>query len=614
MLLRLVCCIFLLTTCILEVGFAVEPWGQLRGPRGSGIVEDDDLPVEFGPEKNQVWRADLPVGKSSPILTAKHVFVTGADGDRLHTVCLDRETGEVLWRREITRVRKDKRNGLNGPAAPTPVTDGTNVYAFFAEYGLVAYGPEGKELWQVPLGPFPNQHGMANSPVLEGDKIYLVADLSSGSFVAAFDKKTGSVVWKKERPDTLGGYATPIVIRPPDAPEQLIVSGPFELTSYATGSGKKLWWMTRLAHQPKSVPAVWNNTVFVSVVNTLGDQTEYDTLLARSDKNSDGRLDRDELATGPGWIRENFGGLDRNQDEILDEAEWTTVLHGTSALWAVRLGGRGDVTETHVRWHQEKSLPNVASPLVYQDVLYLIRNGGILTTLDPESGAVLKRMRLRGAIESYYASPVAGDGRIYIASELGKLSVLSAGRNPEVLALNDFHEEIYATPALADGQIYVRTKTALYCLQEPLLVTRARVGDELTVATLLRHGATDGVKQEALSAAQLANQSDMANLLISAGAVAASGSGDDRMRVPRDVLQSFVGKYAYPRGGYLQIFFEDDVLMIKARGSDYELQPSGPTSFRVLGQEKWEIEFDVQDGKVKSATSVWREVLPLAPE
>ena len=295
------------------------------------------------------------------------------------------------------------RSRLNGPAAPTPVTDGENVYVFFADFGLTAYDLDGNTLWEVPLGPFRSEHGMVSSPVLADGKVFVVADLMNDSFAAAFDTATGKTLWKVDRPNTLGGYATPVVYQPEAGPVELIVPGPFELVSYDADTGEKLWWMTRLAHQPKSFPIIHGDTLYVNVLGLLGTYPPYDKMLERFDQNADGAITQDEL-DNRGWVGRNFTGFDLNRNDRLDEEEWSKVVGAESALWAVRLGGRGDVTDTHVLWNHKKSLPNVPAPVIYKDVLYLVRSGGILTALDPETGQVLKRGRLKGAIDSLVKS------------------------------------------------------------------------------------------------------------------------------------------------------------------------------------------------------------------
>ena len=598
---------------LLVILLAVHPlnaanWPRLRGPAGAGTAETTGLPVEFGLGKSVVWRVDLPPGKSSPILTDDRIFVTAHEGGKLSTICLERVSGKLLWRREIIREREEKRNRRSGPAAPTPVTDGKAVYSFFADFGLVAYDLDGKELWRLPLGPFQSDHGMVASPVVAEGKLYLVADLMFDSYVTALDAATGKTLWKVDRPNTLGGYATPVVYRPSEGPRELIVPGPFQLVSYHADSGKKLWWVSGIAHQPKSVPVIDGDRLYFNVPGLSRNYPPYSKMLEQFDGNSDGAVTRDEFGKKAGWFRNNFPGFDLNRNSLLEEDEWTKLISAESALWAVRLGGRGDVTSTHVLWDLKKSLPDVPSPLIADGVLYLVRNGGILTTVDPQTGQVFKRGRLKEAIDTFYSSPVAGDGKVYAASEKGKVVVVQAGQQWEVLATHDLGEEIYATPALADGRLYLRTMEALYCFKEADLVTAARLGDAEKVKALLAEGGSPTtVLTTALSAAERANHLDIAGLLRKSGAAVDAKVENGAIQVSAELLESYAGVYRHERGWKMEFIVDEGVFLLHNNRGDQAPEPVGPARFRMPGDTPWTLKFHVEDGKVTSVTSTWRD-------
>jgi outer membrane protein assembly factor BamB len=159
-------------------------WPQLRGPNGSGLCENcGQIPTEFGPQKNLVWKTDVPVGNSSPVLVGERIILTAAEGDDLITMSLDRATGKVQWRQSVRAARKEFQHTLNHRAAPTAVTDGKAVYVFFADFGLVAYDLTGKQRWQLPLGPFNSLHGIAASPVYIDGRVLLVADSDTEAVV-----------------------------------------------------------------------------------------------------------------------------------------------------------------------------------------------------------------------------------------------------------------------------------------------------------------------------------------------------------------------------------------------------------------------------------------------
>jgi outer membrane protein assembly factor BamB len=457
----------LLAAC-LAVRALAEDWPQFRGPNGSGVSTSAGLPVEFGPEKGVAWKVRVPAGKSSPVLSSRRIYLTGHEGSARLVVCLDRATGAELWRRSVPAGRSEKRNRLNDPASPTPVTDGENVYAFFQEFGLVAYGPDGEERWRLPLGPFASEHGMASSPILVEGNLVLLADQLEGSYIAAYRVADGTLAWKTPRADFVGGYATPAIFRPAAGSVQLLVPGPYELAGYAAGTGERLWWVRGLGYQPKGVPISGHDAVYFHALGGAeGRFPIFDELLKTIDKDHNGKLAYDE-APAPG-LRKRLKLIDTqfgNSDGEADGDEWKRALKGFeswNALVAIRPGARGDVTPTNVLWRFYKSLPDVPAPLLYQNVLYIVRDGGILTSLDPATGEAFRQGRLPQGTHAYYASPVAADGMLYLASEGGTVTVVRAGPRWEVLATNVLEEECWATPALADGRIYLRTSGSLYC-------------------------------------------------------------------------------------------------------------------------------------------------------
>src|SRR5262245_48866138 len=174
-------------------------WSRFRGPNGAGVSETKNLPAEFGPDKNVIWKTDLPQGFSSPIIHGNRIFLTGRRDESLLTIAVDRTTGKVLWERPAPRNRKEPLDKRNHPAAASAATDGQYVSVFFGDFGLVTYDVNGKELWKQPLGPFNNIYGMGASPVMVGDKVVLSCDQSTNSFIAAWDKKTGKERWRTPR-------------------------------------------------------------------------------------------------------------------------------------------------------------------------------------------------------------------------------------------------------------------------------------------------------------------------------------------------------------------------------------------------------------------------------
>jgi len=444
-----------------------EGWSRFRGPNGSGISATTHLPSEFGPDKNVVWKTPLPFGHSSPALTRDRIFLTAVRADNLVTICLDRHSGRILWEREAPRPRKEKLDPRNGPAGPTPATDGTNVYVFFADFGLLSYDVDGRERWRVPLGPFNNLYGMGASPVLVGDLVVLACDQNTGSFIIAIGQQDGRVRWKTPRPEAHSGHSTPILFTPAGAATQIIVPGSFLLTAYSAANGDKLWWVGGLSFELKSTPVVSGDTLFINGFGTPQNQPGAHPDIAAFDDVKRQHADAAgivRLASMPNPGAISWIDLDSNGE--ISSGEWDyyrAAMASDNGMLAIRLGGRGDMTATNVRWKYHKAVPQLPSPLVYRDVLYMVNDGGIVTALKPDSGAEVGQGRLKGAIDRYYASPVAADNKVFMLSETGKVVVLPPGGSLDPIAVNDLGDDIYATPAISGGRMYVRTRGWLYC-------------------------------------------------------------------------------------------------------------------------------------------------------
>ncbi len=453
-------------------------WARFRGPNGTGISDATGLPTEFGPDKRVVWKATVPGGHSSPVLTATHVFLTAHDGEKLLVLALDRATGKELWRREVPRTRKGRLDGPNGPASPSPVTDGNRVYAFFQDFGLVAFSSDGKEQWRLPLGPFNMFYGFGASPILVDGVILLSVDQDSGSYLLGVDARTGKVRYKVDRPGVISGYSTPTVYEPKDGPKQILIPESFQLSAYAVNDGHRVWWVRGLACEMKSVASIDADTVYVNgwgmPQNQPGQHVAtipFEEGLKRYDKNGDGRIAADEIAgdtpldkvLSPKY---GFPFFDLDRDGSLNAREWEVfraMLASENGLLAIKLGGKGDMTEGAVRWRYQRPVPQVPSTLLYRNVLYMVNDSGILISFDPATGNVLKQGRLKGAIDKYFASPVGADGKIFLVSQDGTMSVVDAKGEWEIVSVNPLDDEVFATPAIADGRIYVRTKSTLYC-------------------------------------------------------------------------------------------------------------------------------------------------------
>lgn len=468
--------------------FAQDQWNQFRGPGARGMgVGSASLPVRFGPDENCLWRCEIPGGHSSPCLWGDRVFLTSHDGEKLETLCIDRASGKILWRRPVDLADAERVHRVNSLASPTPTTDGERVIVSFGSFGLVCYDFAGKELWRRALPRPKNTFGTASSPVLAGNWLIFARDTNAESYIEVMDKRTGKTVWKKDRTGFQSGWSTPVVWRRGDV-EELLVYGAFRLTSYDLNDGTERWSVPGLADEPCITPVTGEGLVFVSSYNMRTNPEviglpPYKTLLEQYDTNKNGTLSREEVkdnksilsrmdADGEGDhpLRGFFRFLDKNRDGELDGSEWqkmfawmNTFKHA-NALVAIRPGD-GAKKDAEIVWQHGRGVPECPSPLYVAGRIFLVKNGGIATCLDARTGEVKyqERIKSRGP---RYSSPVVGDGKIYTASARGLVTVLAVGDTLRILAQNDLKERVMATPALADGHVYVRTEKALYCFGE----------------------------------------------------------------------------------------------------------------------------------------------------
>lgn len=460
----------LLILAVLTTGAVLqaEDWLRFRGPNGAGIsaVSITDKP-SF--EDSLIWKTDLPAGHSSPIVAGPRVYVTAVEDEKLFTLALDRSSGKILWRRQAPRPRVSQLQEFNNAASSTPASDGENVYVFFGDFGLLSYGPDGNERWRIPLGPFRTIRRMAASPIVVGGTLYMTCDADGGdSFLIAADAETGRELWRVDRSQFRRSFSTPAIYRPVDGLAELIVPGAFTMTSYAIESGRELWRVNGLCWQPKAVPLIANGLVYLNCQGAgtdpnAGRYPDFSQALETFDASGDGFLSLKEFY--PEKAR-RFPDLDLSQDGLMDEEEWDYFRARMSTrpgFFAVRLGGRGDITDSHREWTLDRPMGNVPTPLLLDGVLYSVRNGGILASVDAKTGEIVKRARLPQALGTYFGSPVAAGGKLYMVSAEGVLTVVRAQADWEVLHTLNLGDGSHTTPAIADGRLYVRTFGHLYC-------------------------------------------------------------------------------------------------------------------------------------------------------
>ena len=450
-------------------------WPQFRGPNASGIAASGfSLPTTFSHEDKVLWSVDLGDGVAAPVIVGGRLYVTALAGEQKFGIyCFDAASGEKLWEKELDTGTLPPITPPNGHASSTPAADDEGVYVYFSTLGLMAFDHEGNERWRVPLRlpTYFFDWGAAASPIVYKDLVLFNDDDDLEPYLIALDKHTGKVRWRIERPEMLGGYAVPVLCEASGRTD-LVVAGTGKLKGYDPLTGQERWTCNTLLRTVMTTPVVHDGVIYVSV-QSYGDTDrvlKY-ALLQWKDTNQDEKLTKEELPEGF-WKKFDYG--DVNGDGVLVDTEIdrafqapSNMAGGGNILQAIRGGGEGDVTETHVLWNLDNRAPSsIASPLLLDDRLFLVKDGGMTSCFEAANGQAvwyLKRIRNFG---TYYASPVAGDGKIYVTGENGYVVVLASGPELKVLAKNDLGGSCIATPAIADGRLYFRTREKLLCIGE----------------------------------------------------------------------------------------------------------------------------------------------------
>ncbi|HEY3967573.1 MAG TPA: PQQ-binding-like beta-propeller repeat protein [Planctomycetaceae bacterium] len=451
-------------------------WPQFRGLNAAGrAVATDRLPAEIGPTSHVVWKTPLPPGHASPVVFGAQIFLNAVQDEKLLVMAVDRSSGNVVWKSEVPHDRLEEIHRIGSHAQCTPAVDGERVVSFFGSAGLFCHDMEGQLLWKRPMGPFKNTFGAGSSPLIVDDWVILCQDHDTDSFLTAIDKRTGETVWQTDRSEFPRNYSTP-VIWTVEGKRQIVVSATLRVVGYDLATGRELWTARGIARFVSATPVIGDdNTLYIAGWAAGGDDggikfeaPAFDDVASAYDKNKNGTFEEEELPEG-GPIRMRFVQVDRDKSGGLTREEYEYFRNlfqaGRNVVIAVKPGGQGDVSKTHVLWTYAKHVPFCASPVVVGDRLFSIKDGGIVSCLAAHTGKPFKQGRLE-AIGDYYSSPVAGDGKLYLLNEEGQLTVISSTGDWQVLHTADFGENTYATPALVDGKIYLRTTGHLYCFGE----------------------------------------------------------------------------------------------------------------------------------------------------
>jgi outer membrane protein assembly factor BamB len=428
--------------CFLVLDVSGQNWPQFRGPGATGVVEGRPAVVKWDAEKsvNTVWKTAIPgLAHSSPVVWGDRVFITtavssGKDETRYglfgdvapvkddpkhiwKVYALDKLTGKILWERiAYEGLPKVKRHPKSTHADSTPVTDGKYLVVLFGSHGLYTYNLDGKLLWKQDIGVLDSgwfydpdyqwEHG--SSPIIYRDLIIVQADIQKDSFIAAYSLKSGQLVWKTPR-EEVSSWGTPTVYEGKTRAE-LIANGSKAIRGYDPLTGRELWRLTPNSEITTPTPFAARNLIYV-----------------------------------------------------------TSGYAPIQPIYAIRPGAEGDISlkdgaasNSFIAWSKQRGGPYMPTPIVYGDVLYTCGNQGVLTAYNADTGERLYQERLGGTGGAFTSSPVASDGKLYLASEDGDVFVVKTGPKYELLSKNPVGEVMMASPAISDGLIIVRGRNHVF--------------------------------------------------------------------------------------------------------------------------------------------------------
>jgi outer membrane protein assembly factor BamB len=397
-----------------------ENWPQFRGPTGQGISTETNLPTRWSVTENVDWKTEVPgEGWSSPIVWEDRIFLTSATeaGISCRAICLDRKTGRILWNTEVVKQTPTRKENKNSFASPTPITDGERVYVVFADGTLAALAFDGSIAWTNHDVKFYSKHGLGASPRLDGERLLMPFDGSSPgddkeigwkkpwdkSFLLALDKQTGKALWKGERGLSRIAHVTPNVLRA-NGQTQIISGAGDVVQGFEPETGKRIW-------------SVYSQGEGVTPSVVIGDGLIF---------------------TASGFEK--------------------------PTIRAIRPGGSGDVTQTHIAWEQTKGVPSLSSLLYVKPHLYAVTDAGVATCYEAATGDLVWQERIGG---NHSASPIFADGKIYFLSEQGETTVIETGPEFKIVARNPLEEKCQASIAASQRHFYIRTERHVFCIGAP---------------------------------------------------------------------------------------------------------------------------------------------------
>jgi outer membrane protein assembly factor BamB len=482
------CLMLILIMSIGRSGFSQSSstniWPQFRGVNCSGVAHpDQNPPIDLGSDNKIVWKIPIISGASSPCIWADKIFLTGFDKEKqqLQVLSYNRLNGNLIWNRIVPAKEIEPYHASGNPADATPVTDGERIYVHFGSYGLLCYDFEGNVVWTKEIPVNTDKFGTGTSPILSDNLVILMVRrlATKERYLLALDSKSGEQVWKQTLLEA--GYSTPIIWG-----KDVVVHCEGFIAGYSIEDGSRSWYVLVRTHG-ESTPIVHEDILYVNTWHYLGhlifrkEIPGLNEFLIKYDSNQDSLISRQEFSgeffmsnqSENEDISNNINGahgkiwswFDMDKDDFLDKVELERYLNFFIAIdqgiLAFKPGGKGDISSSHLLWRETENVAEVPSPLCYNDRIYIVKNGGFFSCVDALTGTLIYRTRVKGT-GPYFASPVAANNHIYVASHNGKVVVFAAGDEMKELSNNNLTEKILATPAIVDNKLYLRTDKHLY--------------------------------------------------------------------------------------------------------------------------------------------------------
>jgi outer membrane protein assembly factor BamB len=396
------------------VVWSSDNWPDFRGPSKDGHSQANDLALIWSETENIKWKVPIhDRGWSTPVIWGDQIWMTTAleNGTQMFAICVSKKNGQVLHDVKIFENENPPRvNSLNSYASPSPLIEAGRLYVHFGTFGTACLDTKtGGVLWQRRDLNCDHEEGPGSSPVMFGDFIILTLDGGDVQYLAALHKKTGKTVWKADRStkwpkenDYRLAFGTPLIVEVNSKP-QLVTTGSKAAIAYDPYTGKEVWQVRYAGWSNSSRPVAQNGMAFINT------------------------------------------GFESPQ------------------LWAVRLDGQGNVSDSHIAWKCEEDVPTLPSPIIVADLIYMVSDQGVVSCLESGTGKLLWQESIGGR---YMSSPVYAGGRLYFSNYNGKTTVIKAGRTFEVLAVNQLDDGFMASPAVVGNSLIMRTKTHLYRIEK----------------------------------------------------------------------------------------------------------------------------------------------------